>query len=524
MALTLRLNFLAGRYHATPWGRHVNEGVAEWPPSPWRLLRALVAVWKRTCPDMPEIDVKRVLEQLATPPRFRLPPHRVAHTRHYVPWEKKGPLDRTLIIDTFVSVNRDEPLLMHWPDADLDSGGRHCLTILLRNLGVLGRAETWVEADIASDPWNEDELNCFPADDSISNPISLLCPDPATCFAADQYPQHDQKKLKQGKIKPAEHLFDCPPWHLCIDTETLHEKRWSSAPGTMRINYTRPPSAVRPAAARAAAHEKESPRVAVLLLDGPVLPRVTDTLLVSEAVRRAAMGCFGRWCEGHPEAAAPFRRQDKPEKFASPLLAGKDSRGGRLSGVGHAHFWPLPSESDSRHIDRVVVFARDGIGPEERAALGSMRWLTVGKLDELRVQIAGFGQPEDLGPRLFGASAIWQSATPFLGHGDIGSRGRGRYLRKGLRREWRRLSEQVSMLKSVQLLQIEELSADEIHASQRPQPREYCRSRSKHGGREAYRAAAMFRLTFSQPIACPFSLGYANHFGMGLFLPFQANH
>lgn len=34
-----------------------------------------------------------------------------------------------------------------------------------------------------------------------------------------------------------------------------------------------------------------------------------------------------------------------------------------------------------------------------------------------------------------------------------------------------------------------------------------------------YRAAAMFRLSFSQPIQGPLSLGYANHFGMGRFLP-----
>ena len=35
---TLRVRFPAGRYHATPWGNHVNEGQIEWPPSPWRVL------------------------------------------------------------------------------------------------------------------------------------------------------------------------------------------------------------------------------------------------------------------------------------------------------------------------------------------------------------------------------------------------------------------------------------------------------------------------------------------------------
>src|SRR5690606_41364458 len=34
-------------YHATPWGSHANEAEIEWPPSPWRILRALVASWHR---------------------------------------------------------------------------------------------------------------------------------------------------------------------------------------------------------------------------------------------------------------------------------------------------------------------------------------------------------------------------------------------------------------------------------------------------------------------------------------------
>src|ERR1700755_2842966 len=119
MPVTLKLTFPGGRYHATPWGRHVTAGGAEWPPCPWRLLRALVATWKRKCPDLPEPEVRRVLEQLLTRPSFRLPPARVAHTRHYMPWEKKRPDDRTLVCDTFVEIGRTEPLFVHWPAADL---------------------------------------------------------------------------------------------------------------------------------------------------------------------------------------------------------------------------------------------------------------------------------------------------------------------------------------------------------------------------------------------------------------------
>ena len=52
--LDLEFFFPAGRYHSTPWGRNINEGVPEWPPSPYRLARALIDVWKRKLPDLPE--------------------------------------------------------------------------------------------------------------------------------------------------------------------------------------------------------------------------------------------------------------------------------------------------------------------------------------------------------------------------------------------------------------------------------------------------------------------------------------
>ena len=39
--------FPAGRYHATPWGRNVNEADVAWPPEPVRILRSLIATWWR---------------------------------------------------------------------------------------------------------------------------------------------------------------------------------------------------------------------------------------------------------------------------------------------------------------------------------------------------------------------------------------------------------------------------------------------------------------------------------------------
>ena len=62
---TIELRFAANRFHATPWGRHVNEGVPEWPPSPYRLMRALYDAWKRKHPALTEAEVGEVITALS---------------------------------------------------------------------------------------------------------------------------------------------------------------------------------------------------------------------------------------------------------------------------------------------------------------------------------------------------------------------------------------------------------------------------------------------------------------------------
>ncbi|MBC7818550.1 MAG: type I-U CRISPR-associated protein Cas5/Cas6 [Planctomycetaceae bacterium] len=530
MPVIIKATFPAGQYHATPWGRHVNEGVPEWPPSPWRLLRALVAVWKRTLPELSVDQVRPVLEQLVQPPVFQLPAHRVAHTRHYMPWEKKGPADLTLVFDTFISVDREQAeLVVGWPDSELSAEQREVLDALLLNLTSLGRAESWVEAKRCDQPV---EWNCVPSI-TDSNPIPILCPDPAACFASNFYPAHDPKKLVQGKVKPTDWLFDCPPWHLCLDTETIHGAKWPSVPGSRWVNYTRPTEFTTTPRRTSPKATAPRPKVATFLLDGPVLPLVTDTIQIAECFRRAAMSQFGRWCQRHLDAAESYRRTDQPDRFASPTLSGKTADGCRLTGHVHAHYLPLPLGNDLRRIGSIMILAREGFDPTEVAVLAGLTRLDLKSRrsdgstadaqqpqgHDLRVQLIGLAQDARSHETFFAESDEWISRTPFLGHAEIGVRRRSAYLRKGVRREWRRLVEQRPELDGVELCDVEELTPKEIDARNLPQAREFRRVRQKHGDRADWRPAAMFRLRLSQPISGPLSLGYASHFGMGLFEP-----
>ncbi|HXF72700.1 MAG TPA: type I-U CRISPR-associated protein Cas5/Cas6, partial [Actinomycetota bacterium] len=66
MPTAISVRLISGRFHATPWGRHVNEAALEWPPSPWRLVRAVAAGLARIGADM--ASCRRVLGSLLEPP------------------------------------------------------------------------------------------------------------------------------------------------------------------------------------------------------------------------------------------------------------------------------------------------------------------------------------------------------------------------------------------------------------------------------------------------------------------------
>jgi CRISPR-associated protein Csb2 len=514
MPVTLKLTFPGGRYHATPWGRHVNEGVPEWPPSPWRLLRALVAVWKRTCRELPEDQVKRVLTALAEPPRFHLPKSRVAHTRHYMPLGKSSPKelggrDTTLVFDTFVSVDRKAPLYIEWQNASLTDEDTDCLRRLIDNLASLGRAEGWVEAAVGSYLGSNElpEWNCKPGDVAGEGEelIPVFCPDPETAFGSEHYPPVKDAK----KRKPADFLFDCPPWHLCLDTQTIHGERWPRVPGSKWVTYVRRPDAPIPAP-KPTVPDRKNPTVARFLLDGPVLPLVTDTVRVAEAFRAAAMSSFNRWCKKHHDKATDFRRPGTEEKYSSSVLSGKNLDGVMLRSHGHAYYLPT---ADGRRVTHVTVYAPEGLGPAETAALTQLRRVRVGE-SEYRVQLVGLGEPRDFTHWLFEKSTCWESATPFVGPSHVGRSGREHDLRKAVRREVRRWTDRTGVRSSAAEVRVEVLPA-----GGGPKAVEFRRGRSRPGDDGQRRACGMVRLSFPEPVAGLLAVGYACHYGLGLFRP-----
>ncbi len=517
MPVSIEMRFPAGRYHATPWGRHVNEGVAEWPPSPWRLLRALVAVWKRTCPELSDERVKGVLQKLATPPQFALPPTTVAHTRHYLHVNDPNPDKRVLVFDTFVNVARTATVTVQWPDADLTIDEASCLGQIVKNLTTLGRAESWVEAKLVTFPKDAPpKIDCEPTTNA-ANPLPLLCADPDTAFGDEHYPAHDAKKLARGDLKLEDFLFDCPRWHLCLDTETLHKNRWPSAPGSRWVNYGRPEER-QLVAATPLRKAKVMPTVARFLLDGPVLPLITDTLTVAERFRRRLLSHFKRVKDPDGNSGAFFN---------SEVLSGKDAEGRPVAHHRHAFYLPTADgENDPRHLTHLTVVAAMGFDGDVVTALNAIRQFDLGDRADspnIRVQLVGLGQPGEFNHWLFEPAAVWETVTPFVAHRHL--------KRRGTKRDAVAGGPDFLVLTAGECLNREceaRKPPDEPGTvtvakpdANRPRAFEFRRRRARPGRADASRAFGDLRVTFAEPVARPQAFGYASHFGLGLLKPVE---
>lgn len=536
--ITLSLRFLAGRFHATPWGHHVNEGCAEWPPSPWRLLRSLVAVWQGKCHTaISEPVAQRILRVLSDIPEYALPPASSSHSRHYMPWFKKGPGDKTLVFDTFAVVPPESEVLLVWPDATLSAEDRATLTDWLALLGYLGRAESWCEARLVPDTEMEarlGEINTRPLGTRSAEQgmevVRVLCADPATAFEGTYTPKETtttgERKTKQTTITPH---YD-PDWHLCGETLWLHDEKWSEPPGSRWVRYTRRADCFKVTPQhRPRVSSQPRPQVVRFALDSSVLPLSTNTLPVAEAMRRNLMGIFGRQLE-----------RINGSRGNSAILSGKSDTGDVATGHGHAFYLPTDEDNDGR-LDHLTLVASDGFGPDELQAIDSMREIKSREREEsghpLRVMLLGMGSLADYrsghhGP--LGPAKEWISTTPFLAQRHPKKSGTKRdpvewmtspesFVTAMLREELRRLIQRHPEFASVDLDSIEIIPQMEngvfrLGAQQR-RPLEFKRFRQKHDDDGGRRLCGAFRLVFPKSINGPIALGHSCHFGLGLFVP-----
>ena len=471
--IAVKLRFLAGRFHATPWGHHVNEGVVEWPPSPWRLLRSLTATFYRARPSgVTQDHLRRIVAALASPPSFHLPPALTSHTRHYD--QANGGIK---FFDTFVALDPQDEVWCLWPEVMLGNEDRKALAALLRDLGTFGRAESWCEAELSGgDDMPQPNSVPFQEGQSLSKiePVRVLLP--------------------EGE---GEAVLDS----LLIETATMRKGRQLDPEGARWVTYTRPADAFR---ARKATPPRPAapavkPTVARFALDSTVLPLMQDALPFAEQVRRALI-------------------RNRVGTEHSEVITGKSVDGVPLEGHRHAHYLPTDEDGDGR-LDHVTVYARSGLGPEDMTALGALRTIyRRGNSPEVRLVLTGTGAVEDFAGVgvLFGLSRRWRSVTPFS-LPRFATRGAGKPPRprdrpeEQLKRELRLrgLPEPVSLT-----------SVNEYVPGERPPVRWLEFQARRFKGETGYGLTG-FEIEFAKEEQGPIALGFACHFGLGLFVPIE---
>lgn len=487
--LAIKFTFTANRYHATQWGRNVNEGVLEWPPSPWRIIRGVLATWRRTRLDLAPDRVVPLLEALASErPRFKLPAASTAHTRHYMPYNQGARERTTLVIDSFIAIKPQDPLYALWPSVELTSQQRDDLDSILRNMPYLGRAESWVEAELISDFPGEAnslpmETGAIPEGDwEIVRTLTPRIP-----IKLKDLEVETSELRRHGRIDP-----EGAEWWTYV--------RRSDCFTEFRRHAPRLPD------------DREGSQVVRFALAGKVLPMAFDTLRWGELARRCVMSQYGRANNGE----------------ASQSLSGKDAFGNPLKGHGHAFYLPTDEDGDGR-LDHLTVWAPGKLTTREFRAIVSVNTLNPGGHRE-PVQLAylSHGAARDFAgvTLLFASSNRWRSLTPYVLTRHVKFRGpkdaNGRKVM--VDRPEEQIAREVSLrwpdrTNPVRMdVQEPRKRIAPMREGQSSGFRPFDYFRYRQGGSNGG-GVYNFNLEFDGPVSGPLVLGFGCHYGLGIFVP-----
>ena len=508
----IELGFPAGRFHATPWGRHVNEGAVEWPPSPWRILRALVATWYlKARSDVSETTVRELIHALASRPAlFQLPGATLGHTRHFMPINEGKNEKRTKVFDSFIHLSGS--LRIHW-DVLLSAQQQQALALLCERLSYLGRAESLVEAKALL----TDEAftaNAFPLDEDRPLPaghelVRLLAPttdERLQTWLAKQAIEKESAlvKAKRGKALKArgaalpQNIFEA----LHADTGELQRSGWTLPPGGRLLDYIRPENCfdLEPVRLRHTSIQFPLARFAV---SSAVLPRITRAVSVAERIHQTLLSRF-------PNGSAPT------------VFTGRTHEGIPLA--GHRHAFILCEANGNRDsITHVNVFARDGFDAEARRALESLHRVWGHGGHDLQLVLLGFGEASTFADaRLFAKAKVWRSLTPFVPtrHPKSYRDGRPKLDSQGWpigssAHDLRRLIVEAHQPEPTKIEVLHEIAIN----SRRLRPLEFQSERRHGGGKRANQPPVAFQITFPEAVQGPLAFGYGTHFGLGVFIP-----
>jgi CRISPR-associated protein Csb2 len=504
MPLMLEQSFPLGRFHATRWNQNPFEDpYGEWPPSPWRLLRALAARWfqynRETGDSNTQLRDDLFRELARCPPDFYLPPaswRGMPELRQYHPTEVawtdasanaaayRKP-KTTLVPDHYRAVPADKAVYWFWHALTLRPELLSLMAELIRRVLYFGRAESYCRFQV-DPPHIGIQPNCTLRSDYPQG-VPVLVPDPS------------------GELRIDSLLAN-------TDDELLAQRR--IPPGTSWYYADIPP---RPTASRIGRRPtfRENLTVIQFAIGGRVLPPLARWVKLTGRFRDRVVKARCRTITGNVNATYRDLKPDQRDRLA--LLSGKNAEGIPLAGHVHAFFLLLPDqwERPTRLICwREKPFSSDEVEAVLEATDAPYAWES-GAPDWL-VRIAPLPFETNRPPRWFGKSTDWQSTTPFVPPANrVRFRSNGRERPGEVPRELVRKLLIKNGFPEPVAIEIDRTHGPSNWVNVHQSPEE--RRRVAQERTTCARPGFHVRIQFQDPIGGPICLGHSCHLGLGLF-------
>ncbi|NKC17094.1 MAG: type I-U CRISPR-associated protein Cas5/Cas6 [Gammaproteobacteria bacterium] len=512
MRVVLRQTFPLGRFHANPWRVFPFEDPhGEWPPSPWRLLRAILA---RSHQLERERDVQCQAWRDALVGAFctssfswHLPPFswRGPGLRQYQPatfeWDPPGrtkkvkgqpvsiPGERTyrstLVQDNFWVVGSSKAVSdtgIVWWIVEGDAWSKEHFGLLdacLERMTYFGRAEAITEIQRVEKLPNDTDINCVLEQMPSSGSVPVLVP------TVDATPVQVQAVTDDPSIVNS----TVPP-----GARWLHAKR----PVKPLAKLPRPRPRIRKPA-----------RLVQFAIGTRVSPPPNSIVVMTQRFRGRVIREFleGSW-----------QRANAAQREAARLLSGKEADGSPLRDHRHSHArFGILFDQETGKAARLLVWREQPFTDEEQRAILNageqelpLSFAKAGVRDPWTIRLVPLDWQEPP-PAGFGdqARGRWKTVTPYVPPRHV-------YDRKGRTKPGESPEEQLCLELARQgydttdvTIRVDDQSAEwtRVHRPRRHQ------DEPTNTERRGYQAS----LTFATPVRGPISLGHSSHFGLGLF-------
>lgn len=502
MKIVLRQEFPLGRFHATPWRANpFDDPHGEWPPSPWRLVRAVTARWYQWAREVEgEFDLAQ-LEKLqralcTSTYAFHLPvgarkgsPLRQYHPTEFGwrPAERKKAGTRSygtsLVQDNCWCVPPDSFVWWFIEGDDWDNELQALLAQCVERVTYFGRAETLTRIRLVRSEDAIPAANCKLADRRTAGAVPVLVP------------------MKDAAREDIERVTD--------DPKAIQQ---TPPPGARWIFAKRPE---RPAACERRRMPEHRPGCHLMqfAIGWNVAPERRAIVRLTARFRGAVIRELLRLKTGGASVNWTTASRDVREAVADTI--GKDANGDALIGPRrHTEFFVWFEDNQPTRL--LVWRGSRSFDADEQAAIllaaaRDVSWTAAGSdSDEWKVRLVPLDRAVPPPPGFDGhSSKVWESVTPYVPPRHYLRGGKAR-ARESIPEQIRREVQRRGLTPDVEVELIGGPHWVSVHV-----PRREANKRAFIGDRRGQ----LVRLRFAEPVVGPIRLGHSSSFRLGLFRP-----